>query len=382
MFGYGNYNFMNMLGSSSLMSNAFSPATQMCFQGTNSIFNLGNWNVYGGSSYCGGCTGYSNGQILGYSAAMGLGFIGSILLNSWASKKMAQASQPSAQQQANNAVKEMNNLAKQIGADNWEEALESGYKTPKHTELEEQNAELTGYLTDLDNTKLKTLLPTEAKAYNNAKEAYEAFGSDINSSTNGYKKRLDAQLAIINDPNSTQAQKDAAEEAKAKIESEYMDEKAKAEQAKEDAKKALEKAINDKIEANNKLIEKEQEKVADIQEKIENIRDAKYEPNQQAADEELIDDLDGTFLGRKSDKRLNDKFNFTSDNTIPEGNTEVPNSRDLKTAAYNYRTAKSNDDRKAWAKKFVSMYLLVENTKTGKEFKPIADAIGREYNVL
>lgn len=260
---YSHYNYTNALGAAALFPNMCSPATQMIFSGTNSSMNLANWNVFGGyNSYCGGCNNYSNGQILGYSAAIGLGFVGNILLQNWIGRAGAKASEPTNQQQADGYEKQMNKLASSIGADNWEDAIENSYESPK----------------------LKELNQSQKDAANAIKDA-ESEVNNTNTGLNAQNSKLDAKEGEIavkkseidkldkNSPNyNTDLQKLTSEMSKLKREKTEIEQEVK---RLEDLKQSTEKGgklyeTNEKAKA---AVEAEQKHIKEVQDKIKHIRD-------------------------------------------------------------------------------------------------------------
>ena len=375
---YSHYNYTNALGAAALFPNMCSPATQMIFSGTNSSMNLANWNVFGGyNSYCGGCTDYSNGQILGYSAAIGLGFVGNILLQNWIGRAGAKASQPTNEQQGDNYTKQMNNLAKSIGADNWEDALADDYKTEK---LDDLNTAKSDAQSALDEAKNKIgesgSLTSEVSSLKNKYNDAETAESNAKNAYDEYCKNKEGYNTVEAD-----RLKRVYDEAKTRKETAKNEYEAKQKEY-DELKKSTEKG-GKLYEANEKAkaaVEAEQEHIKEVQDKIKHIRDEHYTSAQSAADNDKLDDLDGSFLGRKSDKRLNGKFGFTDGSAdIAKDNTEVPNSRDLKSVIYNYRTAKDDATKELWAKRFINLYNKVSTTNVGKEFEDAEKAIRREY---
>lgn len=313
MLGLGNsLGFGNMLGGSNIVSQLFS--------GTNSIFGSG-FNMFGdmfGTGSCGlfmDCKGNYN-----YDAMAGVA-VGSTLLQ-FAGAAIGQA----IENKQDNSVENL-----EADVEECQKDVETKQKTVETREKE-----------------LKTLEGETSEFQSKADTAK----SKYNEANNYIITNKAAYNAAIAKKNNNENLNETEKNIIATYE-EYDGKLSSLKTNKDTAEANLENHLNN-IESKKREIERAKEEAKKAQEKLKAA--------QEAVQEAKLNKADGNMLNRTSEKRFNELFttNASGNETLdPEAKISKA---DVRFAVLGYKNAKTDEDRKAWAKKFQILYNKLDTT--------------------
>lgn len=328
MLGLGNMQgFDYMTGGNNVISQLF------C--GTNSIFNFG-FNPFGGSyinNDCGifmNCNGEYN-----YDAMAGFA-VGNVLLNvalgaiGYAIENKNEDSVENRQAEVKDCQDKLDEKLKELGVKTVEEA--DSYNIDEDKTIKDANTKISKHNADINKN---------SDAIDTHDESLKTLRKQLDEETDATKKSAIQE-------NITKVQK-------------LIDEL-----------EADNEELQSKIDAQNEIIENRQDEIEEMQKEIKDAQ-AELVKAQEKANEAVLDEADGTALGRISQKKYMAKFTNDENGKLTDtfASDAEFSKRDLKRALSNFSSCEDEKQKEVYKKQFIAIYdkLAKEDPDEIKNFK-------------